>query len=790
MKEAGTHVAPELAAAYADAFAAYLADRGERELGAAYDIGRRAVAARLSVLDLAEAHHAALRQAISDGGPPADTLQAGADFLRESLSIFESVHRGYREVQEVARIEHEHVEQLRALADASVALNSSLTVEEILQLTADAARTLIRGARATVAIFAPDPRLRPLNATSPPLPAEGDAEPARLTARLTGRGRELGMLEVLDSHTREFSERDDSVLTQLAQLASVAISNAQLYERERTIAQTLQRSLRPGGLPDVPGLSAAVRFRPAGESVELGGDFYDLFEAGGGAWAALIGDVQGKGPDAAAVTALARHTLRAGAVYEHQPSGVLALLHKALREQRSDGRFCTVAHAHLRIGKGRLQVELACGGHPLPLVVHPDGRRGAGRPARHAARHRHRAAALRRHRRAARGRRAAALHRRRDRGAAAPSRGIRAHAADRAAGHVRGAAAGRGGRPRGGGGARRLRGPPARRHGDPGLRAHKAGLTDLCFPAEPQQRRTSMAEPTDATSDGQRESNAELLTELVAHLRNNRTQLRQEWARRIGEARLLTALTQEEIFSEATSVYDNYVEVLETGSVEALQDYARNLSERIIPRGVETDEVLGIVLLLRDVLARSLFQKYQTDFDYLNQVLDAYEPAANRIANTVAINFVQERERVIRQQQEAIRELSTPVLQVRERLLILPIIGVLDGQRARQLTEQLLRGIRANRARVIVIDITGVPTIDSTVANHLVQTVDASRLMGASVIITGLSPEIAQTLVTLGVDLSKVNAVGDLQGGIEEAERLLGYQVSLETPGLDAIAMQ
>jgi rsbT co-antagonist protein RsbR len=296
-----------------------------------------------------------------------------------------------------------------------------------------------------------------------------------------------------------------------------------------------------------------------------------------------------------------------------------------------------------------------------------------------------------------------------------------------------------------------------------------------------------MADPTETAADGHRESNADLLTELVAHLRNNRTQLRQEWARRIGEARLLTALTQEEIFSEATSVYDNYVEVLETGSVEALQDYARNLSERIIPRGVETEEVLGIVLLLRDVLARSLFEKYPDDF---NRVLDVYEPAANRIANTVAINFVTERERVIRQQQEAIRELSTPVLQVRERLLILPIIGVLDGQRARQLTEQLLRGIRANRARVVVIDITGVPTIDSTVANHLVQTVDASRLMGASVIITGLSPEIAQTLVTLGVDLSKVNAVGDLQGGIEEAERLLGYQVSMETPGLDAVPMQ
>src|SRR2546423_8619408 len=230
----------------------------------------------------------------------------------------------------------------------------------------------------------------------------------------------------------------------------------------------------------------------------------------------------------------------------------------------------------------------------------------------------------------------------------------------------------------------------------------------------------------------------DLLPQLVQHLRRNRTVVRQEWARRITNAQLLTAMTPQEIFSEATSVYDNYVEVLETGSVEALQDYARNLSERIIPRGVETDEVLGIVLLLRDVLARSLFEKYQQDFDLLNQVLDAYEPAANRIANTVGVNFVQERERVIRQQQEAIRELSTPVLQVRERLLILPIIGVLDGQRARQLTEQLLRGIRTNRARVVVIDITGVPTSDSTVPNDPVQTVEASRLMGASVIITGL----------------------------------------------------
>lgn len=269
------------------------------------------------------------------------------------------------------------------------------------------------------------------------------------------------------------------------------------------------------------------------------------------------------------------------------------------------------------------------------------------------------------------------------------------------------------------------------------------------------------------------------LRELVAHLRQGRTQLREEWARRITEARLLTgAMAPEEIFAEATAVYDNYLEALETGSIEALEAYARNLSERIIPRGVETYEVVGIVLLLRDVLARSLFAKYRGDFERLSRVLDAYEPAANRIAITVAVGFVQERERVIRQQEEAIRKLSTPVLPVRERLLILPIIGMIDPQRARQLTEQLLRGIRVNRAKVVVMDITGVPAMDASVANHLVQTVEAARLLGATVIVTGLSPEIAQTLVNIGVDLGKMNTVGDMQGGIEEAERLLGFRVA------------
>jgi rsbT co-antagonist protein RsbR len=276
--------------------------------------------------------------------------------------------------------------------------------------------------------------------------------------------------------------------------------------------------------------------------------------------------------------------------------------------------------------------------------------------------------------------------------------------------------------------------------------------------------------PTDA-------AHAEVLHELVGYLRQKRTELRQDWVKRITAARLLKTMSSDDILAECSAVYDNYLGTLETGSLEALEAAARGLSDRIVPRGVETHEIVGIVLLLRDVLARSLFEKYGHSDKDLNRVLDIYEPAANRIANTVAVGFVQERERIIRQQQEAIRELSTPVLPVRERLLILPIIGIIDPQRARQLTEQLLQGIRRNRAKVVVMDLTGVPSVDASVANHLVHTVEAARLLGADVIVTGLSPGLAQTLVTIGVDLGRIFTVGDLRGGLEEAERLLGYTV-------------
>jgi rsbT co-antagonist protein RsbR len=135
--------------------------------------------------------------------------------------------------------------------------------------------------------------------------------------------------------------------------------------------------------------------------------------------------------------------------------------------------------------------------------------------------------------------------------------------------------------------------------------------------------------------------------------------------------------------------------------------------------------------------------------------------------------YMAQRERIIRAQQDEIRELSTPVLRVRDRLLVVPIIGLMDSARAYQLTDQVLRSIRTHRAKVVVLDITGVPTVDSAVANHLIQTVQAARLLGARSIITGVSPDIAQTLVRIGIDVTKLHSVGDLQEGLAEANKIL-----------------
>ncbi|TAL50258.1 MAG: STAS domain-containing protein [Methylovulum sp.] len=193
--------------------------------------------------------------------------------------------------------------------------------------------------------------------------------------------------------------------------------------------------------------------------------------------------------------------------------------------------------------------------------------------------------------------------------------------------------------------------------------------------------------------------------------------------------------------------------------------------------GLPVKAYLGMYNFYLRNVANRLFEEYE---DVSGKALRVYLSLLKVVFLDIGLaidTYLNRREQLIGKQQEAMRELPTPVLQVRERLLIIPVVGVLDSYRARQLTEQLLNSISATRAKAVIMDITGVPLVDSKVANHLLQTVSAARLMGATVILTGLSPQIAQALVAIGVDLSQVKTTVDLQSGLEEAERLLGYRL-------------
>jgi PAS domain S-box-containing protein len=191
---------------------------------------------------------------------------------------------------------------------------------------------------------------------------------------LTTRGRTIGALTWVNGRSgRRFDAQDVELAQEVARRCATAIDNARLYSDRAYIARTLQQSLLPVELPDIPGIDTAARFRPTGEGNEVGGDFYDVFETGNRGWTVVMGDVCGKGPDAAAVTALARYTLRAAAMRERLPSRSLAVLNEALLRQRDDRRFCTVAYAYIEKLDRGARAGISTGGHPLPLVLRADG---------------------------------------------------------------------------------------------------------------------------------------------------------------------------------------------------------------------------------------------------------------------------------------------------------------------------------------------------------------------------------------------------------------------------------
>jgi serine phosphatase RsbU (regulator of sigma subunit) len=191
---------------------------------------------------------------------------------------------------------------------------------------------------------------------------------------IKARGKTFGAVSLVSGASgRHYVPADLELAVDLARRAALAADNARLYREQRHIARTLQQSLLPPSLPELPGIEVAARYRAAGEGNEVGGDFYDVFEASDQAWVVTIGDVCGKGPEAAAVTGLARHTVRAAAIHERRPSAVLSILNDAILRELSDQRFITVCCVRVRPNDEGARLTICSAGHPLPLVLRAEG---------------------------------------------------------------------------------------------------------------------------------------------------------------------------------------------------------------------------------------------------------------------------------------------------------------------------------------------------------------------------------------------------------------------------------
>ena len=281
--------------------------------------------------------------------------------------------------------QREREQQLRFLADSGRILGSSLDWEETFP---ELARLVSRSLAdwCVIQVFEDDgtPRVVAFAHRDERVEASmDDPQDARrlleldfrstLTVPMVARGRDVGSISmVAGDQGRRFDEADQLLAEELAARCALALDNARLFRERSRIARTLQESLLPPMLPELPGLDLAARFRAAGSGLDVGGDFYDLFETGDSGWAVAIGDVCGKGSEAAAITALARYTVRTAAMRQDAPSQILSLLNEALLRQRTDRRFCTVLYGRLeRNGLGH-RFDFASGGHPLPLVLRAD----------------------------------------------------------------------------------------------------------------------------------------------------------------------------------------------------------------------------------------------------------------------------------------------------------------------------------------------------------------------------------------------------------------------------------
>ncbi len=222
-----------------------------------------------------------------------------------------------------------------------------------------------------------------------------------------------------------------------------------------------------------------------------------------------------------------------------------------------------------------------------------------------------------------------------------------------------------------------------------------------------------------------------------------------------------------------------------TGDGRPLAEWAPQIGERRARMGLSLDDMMTVVTKIREFCWQEL-EAFSSDQLSISDARE-FENAINEFNRLLLLGYSQAmialqqelrtQAEQIESQQQTIRELSTPILPLYEGILVLPLVGAIDSFRAGQIMERLLTAIAERQADIVIIDITGVPVIDTAVANYLLQTARAAQLIGAQVILVGIGPEIAQTIVQLGVDLRGIQIGANLQSGVELAFQRVGRAI-------------
>ena len=231
-----------------------------------------------------------------------------------------------------------------------------------------------------------------------------------------------------------------------------------------------------------------------------------------------------------------------------------------------------------------------------------------------------------------------------------------------------------------------------------------------------------------------------------------------------------------ELFTEG--IRDSGGEPFDHPAYDDLRRFLNDISHQRAVKGYTPVENATYVIALRNSVRPMLVEEYQTEDSFkLASLLGHLATIIDKMAIVMVENYIRSREETIRQQRADMMELSTPVIKVWDKILTLPIIGTLDSRRAQLMMEALLQRIVETGSTVAILDITGVRTMDTLVANHLIKTVTAARLMGARCVLTGVSPAIAQTMVQLGIDLSQITTRAQMSDGIRLALEMVGRTI-------------